>query len=712
MLGLFLRLTRMSTPQEHPHKRRTVMPKKAKLPIVNRELSWLSFNDRVLQEAHDPTVPLIERIKFMGIFSSNLDEFFRVRVASINRLAELNIKDKSLLGQLPKKILAQIQKMVIKQQQRFETLWNEVLIKELAEQKIFIINEKQLNVQRGHFVKQHFLDKILPTLVPVMVDHLKDFPVLRDKTIYLFVRLSKSGKLGSYRHAIIEIPSEIHGRFLVLPETNDLKYIILLDDVIRYCLEELFPIFDYNQYEAYTVKITRDAELDLDNDVSRNFLEIMAKGVKQRKKGRPVRFVYDAQMPADMVAFLVHRLSLKPENLIPGGRYHNFKDFIGFPNVGSSDLEYPKLPALRSKSLTMSDSLFEQIAKQDHLLFFPYQSFDYVIHFLREAAIDQKVKSIKITLYRVANHSAVINALINAVRNGKKVTVLMEVKARFDEENNIYYAQKLIDEGVNVIHGIHSLKVHSKICLVTRREKNKNVHYANLATGNFNERSSHTYSDFSLFTADKHLTGELQELFNLLEKGEVKAGYKHLLVAPLDMRKKLFKLIDREIAHAKKGKPAEITAKLNSLVDESFIERLYKASQAGVKIRLIIRGICCLVPGVKGFSENIEVISIVDRFLEHSRVFIFANNGKEDCFLSSADWMTRNLDHRVEVGFPVKDRDLKAEVKSILEFQWQDTAKARIINKQQNNRYRAAAKDQAQQRSQMNIYAYLKEQNS
>lgn len=686
------------------------MSKKLKSPIINRELSWLSFNDRVLQEAYDPTVPLLERLKFMGIFSSNLDEFFKVRVASINRLAELNIKDKSILGQAPKKLLTQIQKVVIKQQERFETLWSEVLIKELAEEKIFIINEKQLNVQRGKFVKQYFQEKILPTLVPVMVDNLKEFPTLKDKNIYLFVRLSKSKKLGDHRHAIVEIPSAIHSRFLVLPETNGMKYIILLDDVIRYCLDTLFPIFDYDQFEAYTIKVTRDAELDIDNDVSHNFLEIMSKSLKQRKKGRPVRFVFDVQMPGDMVAFLVHHLNLKPENLIPGGRYHNFKDFSSFPKLGRPDLEYPHHEPIPNKSLSLSNSLFDQIAQKDHLVMLPYQSFDYVIHFLREAAIDQKVKSIKIALYRVANHSAVVNALINAARNGKKVTVFIEVKARFDEENNIYYAQKLIEEGITVLHGMPTLKVHAKICLITRREKNKLVHYTNLSTGNFNERSSSIYSDFSLFTMDKHLTHEVHEVFNSIEKNELKSGYKHLLVAPLEMRKQFYKLIDKEIAQAKKGLPASIIAKVNSLVDEAMIERLYKASQAGVKIKLIVRGICCLVPGVPGLSENIEAISIIDKYLEHSRVFIFHNAGKELYYLSSADWMTRNLDHRIEVAFPVHDPALQHEIKSILDLQWQDNTKTRIINKSQNNRYKSSA-GKAAVRAQVATYEYLKKLN-
>lgn len=691
-------------------KQHSMASKRKSVPLINREISWLAFNDRVLQEAYDPTVPLLERIRFMAIFSSNLDEFFRVRVASISRLVNLNIKHKELTGSHPKKLLSQIQKSVIKQQQKFDTLWKDVLIKELEHEKIFLINEQQLNVARGQFVRDYFNQKILSLLVPIMVDNRKTFPELRDKSIYLFVRLSKKGKLSNHRHALIEIPTEIHSRFIVLPETGALKYIILLDDVIRYCLEELFPTFDYDHFESYTIKITRDAELDIDNDVSKDFLEVMSKSIKQRKKGKPVRFVYDQQMPQDMLNFLIRHQELKSENLIPGGRYHNFKDFMAFPNVGSAELEYPHLPQLPAKDLALSCSLFTQIAEKDHLVFLPYQSFDYLIHLLREAAIDPKVSSIKITLYRVAQHSSVVHALINAARNGKRVTVFIELKARFDEENNIYYSEKLKEAGIAVLHSAPSLKVHSKMCLISRKEQGKLVHYANLSTGNYNEKTSKIYSDFSFFTADHKLTKEVSDLFESMTKKDLKKEYKHLLVAPYNLRQGFYKLIQREIQQAKKGKPAWIIAKVNSLVDDGIIQQLYKASQAGVKVKIIARGICCLVPGVPGVSENIEVCSIIDKYLEHARVFAFCNGGKESCYLGSADWMKRNLDHRIEVMFPIMDTSLKKEVIDLLNIQLADNVKARVINRTQSNKYRTGGMHN--RRAQVDTYTYLQQLNS
>lgn len=681
-----------------------------KVPFINREISWLSFNDRVLQEAYDPTVPLIERIKFIGIFSSNLDEFFRVRVASVAKLIKLRIKDKTRIGFSPKKLMNNIKRIVISQQARFEKLFSEILIDELANEKIFILNEKQLNVARGNFVREYFREKILPTLVPIMFDRIKEFPFLKDHAIYLVVRLSKKDKSLKQKHALIEIPAK-HSRFLVLPETGPLKYLILLDDVIRYCLEDIFSIFKYDHYEAYTVKLTRDAELDLDNEYSESFLEHMSKSLKQRKKGQPVRFIYDSAIPKDLLAYLVRRMHIKSDSLIPGGRYHNFKDFMRFPHMGSPHLHYPPQEPLVVRELDLQGSMLAEIRQKDYLLHFPYESFDYIIHFLREAAIDPKVKSIKITLYRLADDSRVINALINAAKNGKQITAIVELQARFDEENNINWAQLLEDEGVKVLYGVPNLKVHSKMCLVTRKEQNKLVHYANIATGNLNEQTAKVYSDHSMLTANPKITQEVERLFRQLEKKQVKGIYKHLLVAPTEMRKKIYKLIDKEIFNALNGKEAYITMKMNNLVDEAMIYRLYVASCAGVRIKLIIRGICCLVPNVRNFSENIEVISIIDRYLEHSRVYIFCNGGDELVYISSADLMTRNLDHRVEVAVPVYDKDLQRELKNVIDLQLRDNTKARVINKQQNNKYKSS-RLRKNYRSQVDIYHYLKKINN
>ncbi|SMO47656.1 polyphosphate kinase 1 [Solitalea koreensis] len=683
---------------------------KKKIPLKNREISWLSFNDRVLQEACDPTVPLIERIRFLAIFSSNLEEFFRVRVATLNRLLKLKGGSKLYPNFNIRKTLIEIHEIVKKQQERFEDIFNNRIIPELAEERIFMLTDKQLNVSRGQFVRKYFQDKILSTLVPIILDGPNGFPELKEESIYLFVILSKSdGSLKSQK-ALIELPTNVHTRFIVLPETGNLKYIILLDDVVRYCLDDIFSIFKYDQYDSYTIKLTRDSEMDIEIDDSGNLVDNISKSLKQRKKGVPVRFVYDASMPDNLLTYFVRKMGLKTSYLIPGGKYKSFKDFMDFPNVGGRELEYSRIAPLGMKGINLHESMLNAIAKKNYLLSFPYQSFDYVIHFLREAAIDPMVTSIKITLYRLAQNSRIINALINAARNGKNVLVLLELKARFDEENNIFWTQKLEEEGIRVLYGIAQLKVHSKICLVSRKEKNKIVHYANLATGNFNEKTANVYADHSYFTANVKITQDLENLFNDLEHGYVATSHKMLLVAPLELRKKLTRLIDKEISNAKKGTKAYMILKMNSLVDEKMITKLYEASQAGVKIKLIIRGICCLVPGLKGYSENISVISIIDKFLEHARVYIFGNNGKELIYLSSGDLMNRNLDNRVEVAFPVIDRESKKIIKDIINIQLKDNTKARVINDLQDNHYKEIAGDQ-NVRSQVDIYNYLKKMN-
>ncbi len=678
---------------------------KRKLPFLNRELSWLYFNERVLQEAADETVPLIERIKFLSIFSSNLDEFYRVRVASLNRLAALNDKTKSFLGFNPRKVLEQIKNIVVKLERKFEVLFQEILINKLAEERIFILNYTQLNVSRGAYVNQYFRDKILSNLVPIMVDADRPFPDLKDRALYFFVQLSNANqKLKKY--AILELPDTI-SRFLVLPETNGLKYIILLEDIIKYCLADIFYVFNYKTIAAYSMQLTRDAELDLDNTGSDKFIEQLRKSIDKRKKGKPMRLLYDSDMPFDMLNFLVNKLKVNADGLIPGNKYHRFGDFIAFPNVGGKELEYPHLEDIKVNGLHRTESLFKKIAEKDYVVHLPYQSYDYIILFLREAAIDPKVTEINITLYRLAENSKVINALINAAKNGKTVNCLVELKARFDESANIYWTNKLLEEGVNVNYGLSDIKVHSKICLVKRVDKRKTTYYANLATGNFNEKTARIYCDHSLFTVDKRITLELAKLFKALNERKTAKDFKNLIVSPFDTRKKFYSLIKREIRNAKKGKPAYIIFKVNSLADEGIIEMLYKASNAGVHIRLIVRGICCLVPGVKGFSENINVVSIVDKYLEHARIFIFANDKDEEMYLSSGDLMTRNFEHRVEVGFPIYNAEVKQEIRDIVDFQLEDNVKARQINQANNNKYhknRLATKVRAQ----VQTYNYLK----
>lgn len=678
-----------------------------KAPLLNREISWLYFNSRVLQEAADRTVPLIERIRFLAIFSSNLDEFYRVRVATLNRLADISSKTKEELGYNPKKILKEIKRIVVRHEQKFNALYSEI-IDELARNKIFILNEKQLNVNRGIFVREFFRERILSAIVPLILTDKRPFPELKDQSLYFFIKLSKEGIKSKF--ALIEVPRSLN-RFLVLPETNNLKFIILLDDVIRYNLEDIFFSFEYDEIQCYGIQVTRDAEFELDNDVSEKFIEALTKSLQKRKKGKPMRLLYDVDMPQDMLAIITKQLNLKTESLIPGNRYQNFKDFIKFPNVGRPDLEYSDITALPVSGLSYNSGIIELIKQKDFLVNLPYQSFNYIIHFLREAAIDPKVSEIQITLYRLAENSKIINALINASRNGKRVYCLVELKARFDEEANIFWAKRLEEEGVTVSYGIPDYKVHSKICMITRLEKGEKVYYANLSTGNFNESSARIYGDHSLFTANKKITLELNRLFKSIEANKLSSGYHHLIVSPFETRDKLIRFIEIEIHNAKRGKIAYIILKMNSLNDEKTILKLYEASNAGVKIKLIIRGMCSLIPKMKGFSENIEVISILDRFLEHARIWIFGNQGKEKIYLLSADLMTRNLDHRVEVGFPLYEEDIREEIRDIIDIQLSDNTKAREINVLNNNRYKRT-KSKTEVRSQLDTYKYLKAKHS
>lgn len=683
------------------------MPMPKNIPLINREVSWLYFNDRVLQEAADKSVPLVERIRFLAIFSSNLDEFYRVRVATLNRLSNLNTRSKAILGFSPRKILNQIKNIVVRQERKFNHLYEDVIVKELERERIFLINETQLNVTRGSFVREYFREKILSTLVPVMINKNEPFPELKDRAIYLFVRLVHTKNKEKSRFALIEIPTDVSGRFIVLPETNNLKFITLIDDIVRYCLDDIFFIFEYDSIEAYSVQLTRDAELNLDIQVSEKFIDALSKSLLKRGKGKPMRLLYDTDMPLDMLTYLVAELDLTADGLIPGNRYHNFKDFISFPNVGRPELEYPKLVPLPVNELSSVSSIFAQISRKDYLINLPYQSFDYIIHFLREAAIDPKVREIKITLYRLAENSRIIHALINAAKNGKKVSCMLELKARFDEQANIYWTNRLEEEGVVVNYGMPDYKVHSKICLIRRIEKGKDRYYANLATGNYNEKTAKLYCDHSLFTANPLITSELVTFFDGLQKQVFYSAYKHLIVSPLESRQKINTLINKEIKTSKAGKNASIILKMNSLTDVPIIEKLYEASNAGVKIKLIIRGMCCLVPGIAGFSENIEVISIIDRYLEHARVWIFGDGGKQNVYLSSADMMARNLDHRVEVGFPILDAEIRSEILDIINIQLKDNTKAREINELNNNRYRKTG-TKTLSRAQTDIYTYLK----
>ncbi len=679
-----------------------------KIPYIPRDLSWLSFNERVFQEATDKSVPLIERIKFLGIFSSNLDEFFRVRVATLKRLSEIKKNARDFLGENPVRLLKQIYRRVRLQQKQVEMVY-ESIVSELAEEQIFIINENQLDNEQADFVRKYFHEYVLPTLAPVMIDTAPKFPYLSDAAIYFAVKLwKKSTGDQNLKYAVFRIPTNVLPRFIVLPKKkSDSRHIIMLDDIIRYCLKEVFAVLDIDRAEAYTIKITRDAELTMDNDLSKNILEKLEKSLKQRKKGLPVRMVYDKAMPKDLLKFIIKKMK-KGTDLIPGGRYHNFKDFMKFPSVGRRDLLYHNPKPLEHHDLKKTRSIFSVIRKKDVLLCYPYQSFNHLIDWLREASIDPQVTSIKITCYRLAENSNIVHILTNAVKNGKEVTVIVELQARFDEEANIYWANQLKEEGAKVIYGVSGLKIHSKLLLISRNENNVHTQYAYIGTGNFNEDTAKLYSDIALLTAAPEVTIEISKLFNYYVNNINIAAYKRVLVAPFFMRKKFIKYIQREIDNAENGKEAYIILKLNSLVDQEMVKKLYQAGQSGVKIKMIVRGSCSIVPGIKNISDNIEIISIVDKYLEHSRVIIFCNGGHERVYISSADWMYRNLDNRSEVAVPIYDSKLIKQIKDMLNIQFHDSRKARIMDARQSNLYKPASSGNKTVRAQIATYNYLK----
>ena len=679
---------------------------KALKKFVNRELSWLEFNGRVLQEAADDTTPLIERIKFLGIFSNNLDEFFRVRVATLNRLLDYNKRNVDTLNINPRRTIKEINRIDAEQQKEFARIFRKI-VRELANEGIHIINEKDLSAAHGAYIKRYFNENVRSQLFPIMLGNLKSSSLI-DKSIYLAIKLSKKSHPDNEQFAIIRVPSGPLSRFVILPPTGDQQYIILLDDVIRYCLGEVFSIFGYNSFEAYTFKFTRDAELDIDNDVSKSFLEIMTESLKQRKLGAPVRFIYDKNMPGKLLAMLKQKLDInESDTMTKSGRYHNFKDFMSFPEIGRTDLLYAPPVPLEHRRLPKNESILNALRERDIMLHYPYQSFGYIIDLLREASIDPQVRSIKMTLYRVARDSNVINALINAARNGKSVTVFMELQARFDEEANIYWAGKMQEEGVKLIQGIPGFKVHCKLLIIRRKEGDKNVYYANIGTGNFNEQTARVYADDSLLTSNPQITAEVNSVFHLFESKYNPPKFNSLVVAPFHMRNFFLRLINNEINQAKAGKEAWCILKLNNLVDDKIIKKLYQAGQVGVKVRVICRGTCTMIPGIKGFSENIEVISIVDKFLEHSRVLIFNNGGDEKYYISSADWMVRNLDNRIEVACPVMDKGIQQELKTMLLIQLKDNTKARIVNHEEPNFYKDREK-LPHIRSQVEIYSFLK----
>lgn len=676
---------------------------------IPKEISWLSFNERVLQEAENKEVPLIERFKFLGIYSNNLDEFFRVRVATLKRLSQLGEKSKEVLGYNPKATLKKIQEIVLLQNTRFEKIYSS-LIQELEKHKIHIVNEKQLNPEQAEFVKNFFINELRSRLMPFLIEKDADLPNLTDDAIILAIVLRKK-KTDEKRYAILEIPTNVIPRFIVLPEIGDEKYIIYLDDIIRYGLKDIFYIFDFDEFSAYTIKLTKDAELEIADDISESYIEKLSKSLHQRKLGPPVRFIYDRKMPDDLLNILKKKLNFGPNDVVvPSDRYHNFKDFMRFPNLGKKKFYHEPLVPIPHRDIQPGKSILSAVKKKDIMLFFPYHSFDHFIDLLREASIDPSVTSIQITLYRLARNSSVINALLNAARNGKSVTTVVELQARFDEEANILWGNKLMDEGVKVIYGVPGLKVHSKLLLITRVNNDVTQRYAAIGTGNFNEDTARIYTDNLLLTTELKITNEVHKAFNFFNVNYKKDNYYHLVLSPFSLRNKINLLIENEIKNAKAGKKAYIHLKLNNITDFEIINNLYEASSAGVNIKLIVRGMNSLVPGIKDVSENIKAIGIVDRFLEHSRFMIFRNGGKEEIFISSADLMTRNLDHRIEVTCPIFDKNIKNELIQIFEILWNDNVKARKLDASLSNKFVKPGKKEY--RSQVEVYNYLKKVHS
>lgn len=682
--------------------------------IINRELSWLSFNYRVLQETDNKDVPLYERIKFLAIFSSNLDEFFRVRVASLRSLLNLKQKSQNELKFNPAELLKEIQRTVITHQNEFGRIFRENIIPELEQNNIFLITDNKLHQTDKEFLKEYFNEKIKPLIQPLIIVKNRIMPFLKNRHIYFAVRLvtknsrskNETAKRIRHQYALVEIPTDFLPRFIALPEDEKKHRYVFLDDVVKYCLADIFPAYEIK--DVYSVKLTRDAELYIDDEFTGNLLLKIKKGLSKRSTGAPSRFLYDEKMPLDMLKFMRESLKLTKQDMIAGGRYHNYNDFFPFPNPGKKELEFETMEILTKSYSEKIKSIFEEIDNKDQFFYFPYYSYDHVVMFFKQAAVDPSVKEIKITQYRVAENSEIVKALITAAQNGKDVTAFVEVKARFDEESNIKWAEEMEQAGVKVFYSFPGLKVHAKLALVKREIKGKTFTYCYLSTGNFNEKTARIYTDIGLFTSEKNITDEVERVFSFLTGARNEFIFKHLLVAQFNMKKIFIKHINKEIKNAREGKEARIILKMNSLEDRKMINKLYEANCAGVKINIIVRGICCLNPGVKGLSENIIVTSIIDRYLEHSRVFIFHNNGEEIIYTGSADWMKRNLNRRIEVVFPIYDSGIKRIVKDIIEIQLKDNVKARRIITDGKIKYSIEKSDKAI-RSQIEVHKYLKE---
>ena len=678
------------------------------MKTLSRDLSWLRFNARVLQEAQSPAVPLLERLKFLAIFSSNLDEFFKVRVATLRRLVKLKKKTRAQLGDSPKRQLRGVLAEVFRQQQEFGATFREQLLPALNAEHIHLLSVAELTSAQRAWVNGYFEDNVRDLLSPVVLDDTLHHLFLKDQAVYLtfFLRQPRDPQAGLEPERVLamELPTKRHGgRFVRLPDEGPERYVLFLDDVIRVGAAALFPA--YQQVEVHAVKLSRDAELDIEEEVSGDLMAKIRSSLAKRATGFPARLLFDPDMPPESLRAIKQKTGIGDEELVEGSRYHNFRDFFGFPDFGEPAFQYPPRPALPHPTLPRTGSLLAAIGARDHLLHPPYQSFDYVTRLLREAALDPRVSAISIALYRVAGKSAVVKALLKAARHGKQVTVVVELKARFDEESNLFWAEKLQRAGAHVVFTPPELKCHAKLLLVARREADETTRqYAYFSTGNFNEGTSALYTDHGLFTADERLTREAVAVFGYLLDPGAAPKLEQLLVAPFGLRPGLVALIDHEIKRAKKDQEAYIILKLNALQDEGLIAKLYEASHAGVRVELLVRGIGCLVPGQPGFSANIRQRGLVDRYLEHSRVYVFGHGGEEKVYVSSADWMTRNLDRRVEVAFPVLDEALRAEVRHLLDLQRHDNVKARDFE----NNFILPTAGEKPLRAQEATYAWLK----
>jgi len=648
--------------------------------FINRELSWLDFNARVLQEATHSSVPLLERLRFIGIFSNNLDEFFQVRYATVQRIVQSEKSGKKVFGgKDAKELLKSITSKVIEQQKESVKILREIE-KELEKEQIFFVNEKQVLEEHKSFLKEYFIQKVSPALMTIMISE-KETQDFSDNQAFLTVKLSfSSDKKTNNQFALIELPKELD-RFIVLPQLGKNQYVMFLDDLIRYHFHLIFNFFEYTQISSHMIKVTRDAELDMEGDVSKSYINKIVESVKERILAEPVRLVYDKDIENDTLDLVKNLLGIDTtDSLIPGGRYHHRRDYMNFPQLKSNELHYKRVDAITIPGLSLEKSIFKSIDKKDFLLYTPYHSFSYLIKFLREAALDPEVTTIKITIYRLSKLSNVASALINAAKNGKKVLVQIELQARFDETNNITYAEQMQAAGVELIFGIPGLKVHSKIGVIEKVVAGKKKRYGFISTGNFNEDTAKIYTDYTLLTSDQKILKEVNKVFNFLQVHYKLKKYKHLIVSPHYTHNAIVRMIKQEIDNHKAGLPSGIKLKLNAITNFEMIQKLYEASCAGVSIQMIVRGICCLIPGVKGMSENIEVISIVDKYLEHPRVYIFANGGKQKVYISSADFMTRNIENRVEVAVPIYDTGLQDEITDVFEIAWRDNVKARKIN--------------------------------